>query len=183
MTTLSDIVSADGQVILTLSWNGLQIPDRSSTMQFARQLQPTVYQCGLWCRLLRSYLGPGSKASALQLQQPLGVWITEPNMKWGAMTWEETLYRRDPYTDSGERSVALHYPRNLVHSDGISQATLVYLLLTAFVSLRASVVAGSCLYGLQPIILRPPVSLNNSFRFTSLMWNLWLLRQPSTMIC
>jgi hypothetical protein len=87
-------------------------------MQFARQLQPTVYQRGLWRRLLRSYLVPGSKASALQLQQPLGVWITEPNMKWGTMTWEETLYRRNPYTDSGERSVALHYPRNLVHSDG-----------------------------------------------------------------
>ena len=118
MTTLSDIVSADGQVVLTLSWNGLQIPDRSSTMQFARQLQPTVYQRGLWRRLLRSYLIPGSKASALQLQQPLGVWITEPNMRWGAMTWEETLYRRDPYTDRSERSVALHFPRNLVHSDG-----------------------------------------------------------------
>jgi hypothetical protein len=107
VTTLSDIVSADGQVILTLSWNGLQIPDRSSTMQFARQLQPTVYQRGLWRRLLRSYLVPGSKASALQLQQPLGVWITEPNMKWGAITWEETLYRRETAANAVWLSITL----------------------------------------------------------------------------
>jgi hypothetical protein len=54
ITTLSDIVSADGQVILKLSSNGHHIADRRSTMQFARQLQPTVYQRGLWRRLLRS---------------------------------------------------------------------------------------------------------------------------------
>jgi hypothetical protein len=38
VTTLSDIVLADGKVVLTLSWNGHHIPDRRSTMQFARQL-------------------------------------------------------------------------------------------------------------------------------------------------
>ena len=86
-------------------------------MNFARQTPPTVYQRGLWRRLLRSYLLPGSTASALRLQHPLGAWIAESNMKWGAMTWEDTLYRRDPHMESGERSVALHFPQQFDHAD------------------------------------------------------------------
>ena len=109
VTTLSDIVSADGLFVALASWNGQPIPDRKSTMNFSRQTPPTVYQRGLWRRLLRSYLLPGSTASALRLQQPLGAWIAESNMKWGAMTWEDTLYRRDPHMESGERSVALQH--------------------------------------------------------------------------
>jgi hypothetical protein len=91
VTTLSDIVSADGLFVALASWNGQPILDRKSTMNFARQTPPTVYQRGLWRRLLRSYLQPGSTASELRLKQPLGAWIAESNMKWGAMTWEDTL--------------------------------------------------------------------------------------------
>jgi hypothetical protein len=126
ITTLSDIVSADGQVILKLSWNGHHIPDRRSTMQFARQLQPTVYQRGLWRRLLRSYLVPGSKTFVLQLQHPLRAWVTDSNMNWGAMTWEDNLYRRDPHNDCGKRCVALHYPHTFVHSDGTPESGTFY---------------------------------------------------------
>jgi hypothetical protein len=118
VTTLSDIVSADGLFVALASWNGQPILDRKSTMNFARQTPPTVYQRGLWRRLLRNYLLPGSTASELRLQQPLGAWIAESNMKWGAMTWEDTtLYRRDPHMESGERSVALHFPQQFDHAD------------------------------------------------------------------
>ncbi len=42
VTTLSDIVSADGHFISLASWNGEHIPDRHSRIKFARQLRPTV---------------------------------------------------------------------------------------------------------------------------------------------
>ena len=56
MAALSDNVSAVGSVILMASWNGSRITDRYSTTTFARQLQPTSYQRGLWRRLVWSYL-------------------------------------------------------------------------------------------------------------------------------
>jgi hypothetical protein len=118
VTTLSDIVSADGYFISSASWNGEPIPDRHSRLQFARQLQPTVYQRGLWRRLLRSYLAPHSKAPNLRLQTPLGTWIQPSNMIWGAMMWDDAIYRRDPHVNSGERHVSVHYPQHLVHTDG-----------------------------------------------------------------
>ncbi len=48
VTTMSDIASADGQFILPAIWQGQKISDRHSNMSFARQLQPTTYQRGLW---------------------------------------------------------------------------------------------------------------------------------------
>jgi hypothetical protein len=33
-------------------------------------------------------------------------------MMWGAMMWQETLYRQDPLAHSGDRNVSLHYPRH-----------------------------------------------------------------------
>ena len=41
--------------------------------------------------------------------------------------WEETIYRRDPHLDSGERNVALHYPQHLVHTlDGTPASGTFY---------------------------------------------------------
>jgi hypothetical protein len=118
VTTLrSDIVSAVGLSILPASWQGQPISDQHSKMKLARQLQPTVYQRGLWRRLLRSFLVPLSKAPNLLLQRPLGVWTKQSHMHWGAMMWEEEIYRRDPHNSSGERNVSVHYPQHLVHSD------------------------------------------------------------------
>jgi hypothetical protein len=111
VTTLSDIVSADGYFILRASWNGNRIPDHRSTTQFARQLQPTPYQRGLWRRLLRSFLVLGSKAPDLLLQTPLGAWTSASTLTWGTMMWLQTLYRRDPHVHSRDRDVALHNPQ------------------------------------------------------------------------
>ena len=120
VTTISDIASADGGFIMRASWQGLPIADRHSRMTFARQEQPTVYQRGLWRRLLRSYLVPHASANHLQLLQPVGAWVQPSNMRWGAMMWEDNLYRRDPHHNHGERQVSIHFPQHLVTSDGVS---------------------------------------------------------------
>jgi hypothetical protein len=127
VTTLSDIVSADGTFILPSIWNGNPISDRRSKIKFARQLQPTSYQRGLWRRLLRSCIDPATKMTTLCLTRSLGNWLTDSNMIWGAMTWMDTLYRRDPYAHSGERNVSLQYPpQHMVHSDGTPSSQIFY---------------------------------------------------------
>jgi hypothetical protein len=126
VTTLSDIVSADGHFISLASWNGEHIPDRHSRIKFARQMRPTVYQRGLWRRLLRSFLVPHSKASDLRLNTPLGPWIQPSNMIWGAMMWEDAIYRQDPHVNSGERSVSVHYPQHLAHTNGQPASCIFY---------------------------------------------------------
>jgi hypothetical protein len=80
VTTMSDIASADRQSILLAIWQGQHTSDRHSSMSFARQLQPTTYQRGLWRRLLRSHLVPSSKASHLRFITPLGSWLRSSNM-------------------------------------------------------------------------------------------------------
>ena len=127
VTTLSDIVSADGRFILSSIWNGQQLSDRRSKIKFARQLQPTPYQRGLWRRLLRSYVVLPIKLPHLRLKCPLGVWITESNMNWSAMMWDETLYRFNPYAhNGGERHISLHFPQHRAHSNGLPASSVFY---------------------------------------------------------
>jgi hypothetical protein len=128
VTTMSDIASADGQCILLaiIWWQGQHISNRHSNMSFARQLQPTTYQQGLWRRLLRSYLVPSSKASHLRLLTPLGSWFCPSNMTWGAMTWDDALYRRDPTNRSGKRQFSVHLNHHLAHPNGTSTNCAFY---------------------------------------------------------
>ena len=120
VTTLSDIASAQGSTILPSVWNGFPISDRRSRLTFARQESPTVYQRGLWRRLLRCYLTPDASSRMLTLLTPVGVWRQPSNMIWGAMMWDDNLYRQNPRFDSGERQVSIHFPQHLVHPDGTS---------------------------------------------------------------
>jgi hypothetical protein len=115
---MSDIASADGSCILLSIWQGQPISDRRSTMTFARQLPPTAYQRGLWRRLLRSFLVSPANASHLRLLTPLGSWLRPSNMTWGAMLWDDALYRRDPTKHSGDRHVSVHLQHYLAHHDG-----------------------------------------------------------------
>jgi hypothetical protein len=85
-----------------------------------------VYQCGLWRRLLRSYLVPHANTTNLQLLNPVGVWVQPSNMRWGAMIWDDNLYRRDPHHHYGERQVSIHFPKHLVTSDGVSASRTFY---------------------------------------------------------
>ncbi len=120
VTSLSYIVLADRHFILQTIWNGQLSSDCRSKIKFARQLQPTSYQRGLWRRLLRTYTVRPTTATHLLLKRPLGDWITESNMIESATMWEETLYRINPYIHSvGECHISLHYPQQLApHSDG-----------------------------------------------------------------
>jgi hypothetical protein len=54
VTSVSDIATADGEMVHPFSWRGYPIPDRVSCTSFTRQAQPTTYQRDLWRRLLRS---------------------------------------------------------------------------------------------------------------------------------
>ena len=116
VTSISDIARADGRTIHPWIWRGRRIPNRSSQMTFARQQQPTPYQFGLWRKLLHSVLSPDSTSNNLLLLQCLGPWTAPSNMVWGAMMHESTLYRRDPFSHSGERNVAVHFPRSMHNS-------------------------------------------------------------------
>ena len=120
VTTISDIASANGLFIMRASWQGIPFADRHSCMTFARQEQPTVYQRGLWRRLLRSYLVPHASAANLQLLHPVGAWLYPSNMIWSAMIWDSNLYRQDPHHHHGERQVSVHFPKHLVTSSGTS---------------------------------------------------------------
>ena len=47
-------------------------------------------------------------------------------MIWGAMMWEDAIYRRDPHVNSGERSVSVHYPQHLAHTNGQPASCIFY---------------------------------------------------------
>ena len=113
VTSISDIAMADGLTIHPWIWRGRRIPDRCSILKFARQQQPTPYQFGLWRKLLRSVISPDATHDNHILLQSLGPWTAPSNMVWGAMMHGTTLYRRDPFHNSGERNVAVHFPRSL----------------------------------------------------------------------
>ena len=124
VSSVSDIATADGTRFHSLSWKGLHIPDRYSHTSFARQEQPTSYQRGLWRRLLRSLLHPSATTASLTLLSPLGPWTAESTMQWGAMLWDNNLYRSDPSVPRGdasdERHISVHFPRHLVSNDATS---------------------------------------------------------------
>ena len=126
VTSLSDIATSDGISIHPWSWHGKRIPDRKSRLAFARQEEPTPYQFGLWRKLLRSFLSPSATSSIHLLQQPLGPWIAPSNMSWGALVHEGNLYRRDPFTNHGGRSVAVYFPRTLELTHAGSSAAIYY---------------------------------------------------------
>ena len=111
VTTVSDLATANGTNLVPAAWSAMPMSDRISRLKFARQCAPTSYQKGLWRRLLRNLLIPGSSATNLKLRNPLSHWIAESNMQWGAMVWDSNLYRRNPFHDSGERNVAIYFPK------------------------------------------------------------------------
>ncbi len=114
VTTISDIASALGHHILPCVWSAQPISDRKSCMTFARQSPPTGHQKGLWKRLLKHILLDHTARDKFRLSQSLGPWIAESNMRWGAMVWDGSLYRHDPFDlTGGERRVAIHFPHDL----------------------------------------------------------------------
>lgn len=126
VTTVSDIATSDGTMLHPYTWKGKKIPDRVSCITFARQEQPTGYQCGLWRRLLRQFLCPSATTKSLHLHTPLGPWTAESTMRWGAMQWDTNLYRSDPSIPRGfaanERHIAVHFPKDLVPTSANSTA-------------------------------------------------------------
>lgn len=65
-------------------------------------------------KLLRSVLSPDATNNNHFLLQSLGPWIAPSTMVRGAMMHESNLNRRDPFTNTGERNVAVHlFPRML----------------------------------------------------------------------
>ena len=124
VSSVSDIATADETRFHPFSWKGLHIPDRYSHTSFARQEQPTSYQRGLWRRLLRSLLHPSATPASLLLLSPLGPWTAESTMQWGAMLWDNNLYRSDPSLSRGNasdaRHTSVHFPRRLVAKDATS---------------------------------------------------------------
>ena len=123
-SSVSDIATADGQELHPWTWRGHRIPDRHGSLNFARQEEPTPYQRGLWRKLLRALLAD-DRPSPLRLRTPLGAWIAPSSTTWGAYVCDDTLYRRDPTTQSGKRNIAVHFPRYLTLSDG-STRTIYY---------------------------------------------------------
>ena len=124
VTTVSDVATADGTMLHPFAWKGHLIPDRASRHSFARQEQPTSYQCGLWRRLLRSFLRSSPTSPKLLLATPLGSWTSQSTMLWGAMLLDSTLYRSDPYVPRGKasngRHISVHFPRHLLSHDDAS---------------------------------------------------------------
>jgi hypothetical protein len=118
VTTVSDITMADGTRLHPWTWKGLRIPDRNSRFTFPRQETPTSSQCRLWRTLLRTFLKPSATSKQLDLRIPLGAWIAQSTSTWGAHAYESNLYRHDPMTNSGERRFAVHFPRQIVLSNG-----------------------------------------------------------------
>ena len=109
------------------TWKDLRIPDRSSRFQFARQETPTSYQCGLWQKMLRSFLSLRATVQQHLLQTPLGPWIHKSNMIWGVMIYDTHINRPDPAVlDSGDRNVAVHFAKFLELSDGFRSTTAHY---------------------------------------------------------
>ena len=114
-SSVSDIVLADGTSLHPWTWRGLRIPNRQGRPHFARQEAPTKRQLGLWRHLLRAFTIPGA---GLTLVQPLGTWVAPSTTKWGAYVFEDNLYCCDPAHDSGERKVAMYFPRQLALANG-----------------------------------------------------------------
>ena len=120
-STLSNIASADGLNLHPWSWRGLRISDRTSRSSFPHQEEPTPHQRCLWRKLLRWFICPDKPGQLLF--QPLGPWTAPSNSRWGAYVYNNDLYpRQDPHTNMGDRSVAVHFPRSLPLSDGVSKA-------------------------------------------------------------
>ena len=55
-SSVSDIATADGQELHPWTWRGHRIPACHGSLTFARQVEPTTYQRGLWRKLLRALL-------------------------------------------------------------------------------------------------------------------------------
>ena len=129
VTSLGDVSMSDGRTIHPWSWRGKRIPDRHSTLSFARQEEPTPYQFGLWRKLLRQFLSPAATSTHLLLLQPLGPWIAPSTMTWGAMVHEGNLYRRDPTIPTkhiGERNIAVYFPCHLPSTSAKDYDTVFY---------------------------------------------------------
>ena len=126
VSTLSDVVTADGLCIHPNIWKAVPSTDRQSRFQFARQEAPTRSQIAVWRRVLRTLGTPSDTTTPHLLASPLGAWISESNMIWSAMRFDSNLYRRDPTKNTGDRHIALHFPQHLVTTTGVSASATFY---------------------------------------------------------
>jgi hypothetical protein len=110
--TLSDITNATGNRLSESVWRCQQFLDRRSTLNYPRQLEPTIVQRRVWRKLLRTMLQPHAKLSQLNLALPLGPWTAPSTMKWKYTTWDKNLYIQNVTHEVslGERCVAIHFP-------------------------------------------------------------------------
>ena len=117
---ISDITNAIGDQIVENVWRCLPFDDRRCTLQYPRQMEPTVSQRRVWRRLLRNLLHPNAKLSQLKLIQPLGPWIAPSTMKWKFSMWDDHLYVQNVTHDItlGERCVSVHFVSHTTLSNG-----------------------------------------------------------------
>lgn len=48
-------------------------------------------------------------------------------MTWGAMTWEDSIYRHNPHDSAGgERNVSVHYPKYFDNTNGLISSRIFY---------------------------------------------------------
>ena len=116
----SDITNAIGDQIAESVWRCLPFMDRRSTLQYPRQLPPTVPQRRVWRKLLRKLLRPNARLPQLHLISPLGPWIAPSTMKWKFSMWDNHLYVQNVThnTSLGERCVSIHFPCNSTLPNG-----------------------------------------------------------------
>jgi hypothetical protein len=78
VTTLSDVVDAQGKCISEEIFKGARPMDRYSQLKWPRQLVTTTKQRNLW----KAALEAAFMSSGRTLQQPLGKWTGPPTQVW-----------------------------------------------------------------------------------------------------
>ena len=75
---------------------------------------------------MRSVISPDATNDHHLLLTALGPWIAPSNMTFGAMVFDNNLYLQNPAAHSGERHVAVHFPRTLLRSDATKPGIVYY---------------------------------------------------------
>jgi hypothetical protein len=93
VTYVSDITSADGQLILPDYWNGCSISRKTPDTRWYQSPPLRSLSVDIWQSLLRPLITPGLST---KLCRPLGPWKTNTDMTW---TWfylatDECIYKR-----------------------------------------------------------------------------------------
>ena len=96
VVTLSDISTATGAHLAPEAWEVRTFQDRTSSLEWPRQPQPTSSQRTLWRKLLkRSFLLDEKHKGDLKLRHPMGPWVGfTTHMDWKYNVGADHLYVR-----------------------------------------------------------------------------------------